>query len=225
MTINTKDYIILENIICTDSNDKPFETYPQLFVRKDIERDDKQKHINHTPFDWIPYFEGKGLFLPSFALSCNILEALYNKRSDPEFNKVLLQYKDKGNGYSWHAQNTIIDWGNNRIIHYPPMNTARQSREFTFTRKGIRDMSLEKALRNEDFKAYIQNLTGLSTPETLVEIGKYFGRTACVWTSSGKDVRAAWLGCYGGNFFLLSTFSSIYYGNAARGVRADKMRG
>ena len=206
---NTKEYIILENIICRDSNGKHFEQYPQLFVRKDIERDADQQQINHTPSDWVQYFEDKGLFLPSFALSCNILQALYTKRNDSEISKVLMQYKDKGNGTGWHAQNTIVDWGANRIIHYPSknsqggsINTGRITKELPFTRKGIKDMALENALKNEDFKAYIQNLTGLTKPEILVDIGEYFGKPAHIWTSSGKEVRAAWLGCGSGSFNL-----------------------
>ena len=102
------------------------------------------------------YFEDKGLFLPSFALSCNILAALYSKRNDPEINKVLMQYKDKGTGNGWHAQNTIVDWGANKIIHYPTKNTngdninaGRNTKEFPFTRKGIKDMPLEEALKKK----------------------------------------------------------------------------
>ena len=221
---NSGEYIVLENIVCRDADGKVFEQYPQLLIKKDIERNGNQEQINHTPFDWVQYFEDKGLFLPSFALSCNILEALYNKRGDPEINKVIMQYKDKGNGYGWHAQNTVVDWGANKIIHYPSqdsqggnINTTRPTKELTFKRKYIKDMTLEKALKNGDFKAYIQNLTGLIKPDTLVEIGKYFGKEAYVWTSSGKDVRAAWLGCDDDSFDLY-THNYLYYINAARGV-------
>ena len=125
-------------------------------MRKDIERDVNQNQISHTPYDWIIHLENKGLFLPSFALSCNILAALYSKRNGTEINKVLLQYKDKGNGNGWHAQNTIVDWGANKIIHYPTKNTngdsinpGRDTKEFPFTRKGIRDVALEEALKEE----------------------------------------------------------------------------
>ena len=211
---NTKDDIILENIVCRNSNGKVFEQYPKLFIKKDIERDENQAQINHTPYDWISYFEDKGLFLPSFALSCNILATLYSKRSDAEINKVLMQYKDKGNGTGWHAQNTVVDWGSNTIIHYPSRDNQggtikRPAIELPFTKKGIKDATLEKALKNENLKEYIQNLTGLRTPETLVEIGKYFGKPAYVWTSSGKDVRVAWLGCNYLDYFDLDSLISL----------------
>ena len=229
--LNTREYIVLENIACRDSNGKPFEQYPQLFVRKDVERGVNQRQINHTPFDWVQYFEDKGLFLPSFALSCNILSALYNKRGDPETNKVLMQYKDYGPGYGWHAQNTVVDWGANKIIHYPSqdsqrnnINTKRPTKELLFARKQIKEMALEEALRNKDFRAYIQNLTGLTDTETLVGIRKYFGKPAKVWTSLGKDMCAAWLGCYDYGF-ILDTYGNLGYDNAARGVRAEKLRG
>ncbi len=209
---NTQEYIILENIACTDAKGKVFEQYPQLLVKKDIERDGQQQ-INHKPYDWVQYFEDKGLFLPSFALSCNILSTLYSKRSDAEIKQVLMQYKDHGAGYGWHAQNSVVDWGRSTIIHYPtehhfsqkqgkPINEQRPAKELPFKRKEIKDMPLEKALKNENLKEYIQNLTGLRTPETLLEIANYFGKPAHVWTSSGKEKCAAWLGWDSGSFDL-----------------------
>ncbi len=224
---SAKDYIVLENIVCRDADGKAFEHYPKLFVRKEIERDGHQQ-INHNPYDWIPYFEDMGLFLPSFALSCNILAALYNKRSDPEINRVLMQYKDHGPGYGWHAQNTVVDWGANRIIHYPAkdnqggrINTGKPTIDLCLKKKGIKDMSLKKAMKNKDFKKYIQNLTGLTTPEVLVEIGKYFGKPAYVWTSSSDEKREAWLGCCDDDFNLY-TDNDLDIIDAARGVRAEK---
>ncbi len=217
---NAKDYVVLENIICRDAEGKVFEQYPQLLVKKDIERDDKQKQINHNPYEWVQYFEDKGLFLPSFALSCNVLAALYGKRNDPEINKVLMQYKDYGPGYGWQAQNTVVDWRTNTIIHYPDdagAKTPRQPTRLSFKRKGIKDMPLEKALKNEDYRAYVQNLTGLAKPEVLVEIGKYFGKPAHIWTSGSRDVRAAWLGCYFSSFDFYADYV-LYSCNAARGV-------
>ena len=197
---NTKDYVVLENIVCRVANGKPFEQYPELFIKKDIERGDGGKQINHTSYDWITYFEDKGLFLPSFALSCNILAALYNKRNDPAINKVLMQYKDKGDGYGWHAQNTIIDWGANRIVHYPTknanggnINAGRTTKELSFRKRDFGNTSLQEALEKEDFKEYVQNLTGLTKPEILVDIGEYFGKPAKVWVSSSDEKRAAWL--------------------------------
>ena len=95
------------------------------------------------------------------------------------------------------------------IIHYPTkningdsINTGRTTKELSFKRKNIKDMALEEALKKKDFKEYVQNLTGLTKPETLVDIGKYFGKPAKVWTSSGKEKRAAWLGCSSSSFGL-----------------------
>ncbi|HII13550.1 MAG TPA: hypothetical protein HA360_00590, partial [Nanoarchaeota archaeon] len=48
-----------------------------------------------------------------------IVARLYEERNDPEIERVLQQYKDKGNGFGWHAQNTIIDFGSSKVIHYP----------------------------------------------------------------------------------------------------------
>ena len=35
------------------------------------------------------------MFLPSIALSCNILKTLYENKDDSEVNKVLMQYRTK----------------------------------------------------------------------------------------------------------------------------------
>lgn len=220
--LGPENFLLLENIVCKGADNKPFESYPQLFVRKDIERGNNNQPIHHTQRDWITYFEEKERFLPSFALSCNILATLYNRRDDPEINKILLQYKDYGTYYGMHVQNTVVDWGAKKIIHYPQgggINTHRPNKELSFKRESIKGMPLEDALKNKDFKAYVQNLTGLTQPKTLIDIGEYFGKQAYVWTSSGKDVRAAWLGCY--YYFYLDADSDLDSNNAARGVRAE----
>ena len=69
-----------------------------------------------------------------------------------------MQYKDKGDGYGWHAQNTVVDWGSDMIIHYPSknsqggnINTTRPTKELTFKRKNIKDMALEEALKKKGF--------------------------------------------------------------------------
>ena len=83
---------------------------------------------------------------------------------------------------------------------------------------------MKRHSRKRILRTYVQNLTGLTKPETLVDIGKYFGKPAKVWTSSGKEKRAAWLGCSYGSFGLGSG-DDLIDGIAARGVRAKKMSG
>lgn len=234
------DYILLRNLRCVGSDNVVFEQYPELRVRKDIVRDTNGSQINHTPYAWIAYFEGKGEFLPSFALSCNIVATLYAAAverqgstytvKNAELKTVFDQYKDKGNGGGWHAQNTVVNWGTSEIIHYPKdsdfpkhggtenINQQQRTIRRRFNRHGFADKTLEEALKAPNYKTYIQDLTGLADTAALVAAGSYFGKPAKAWISSGNETRAAWLGC-DDDYFSLSAYVNLYYDNAARGVR------
>src|SRR3989338_3064620 len=113
------DYIKLENISCVDADGNEFERYDTLYVAKDIIRKPDKNQVEKTLYQWAVYFEGEGLFLPSFALSCAVVAALYQQKSNPEIEKVLQQYKNKGNGTGYQAQNTIVDYALEEIAHYP----------------------------------------------------------------------------------------------------------
>jgi hypothetical protein len=232
--LNLDDFLKLENVNCIDSKGKVFEHYDALFVRKDIERDsnnsdNKTNQVNFTPYNATVHFESKGLFLPSFALSCNILVALYANRSNADVAKVLSQYKDKGNGTGWHAQNTMVDWGTKRIIHYPikgdytsaggsqDINLQKVRTTLAFDNSGFSNSTLEGALRNQNYREFIQNLSGMQNPDLLVEIGVHFVKPAYSWISSSNETRVAWLGCDANNFYL-DTFNNLDIINAARGV-------
>src|SRR3989338_9018598 len=212
-TIQDKgDFLLLENIVCKDARGRIFEQYKALEVRKDIFRR-KRSPQNFTPCEAAVYCEQQGLFLPSFALSCNILTALYQGKSDPAIAKVLGQYKSYSRYcYGGHTTNTLIEWGSAKIINYPkdsdfPSNGGNQNingewkrKELSFLSKDLSDMRLEDALKLNPFMRFIQNLTGLPDPSILVKIGGYFQKEARVWVSSSSETRAAWLGCNYYNF-------------------------
>ncbi|MBI4739647.1 hypothetical protein HY772_08990, partial [Candidatus Woesearchaeota archaeon] len=179
-------------------------------------------------------------------LTCNILAVLFQKAVqkqsdgtyttlDAEVKKVLDMYKDKGNGHGYHAQNTIIDFGAEKVIHYPSaaeysqavtVNASQPRTALSFSKAALEDSLLEQALADPASVRYVTQLTGLRHPSILVDIGKYFGRPAKLWFSwsgqkSATDTskRAAWLGCNDvGNFVLLAS-SSLSRASAARGVR------
>ena len=226
------DYITLENIVCTDADGNEFERYEQLYVLKDIFRDGK-KQKNFTPYNAAVYCEQNGLFMPSFALTCNILQALYQQKSNSELKTVLDQYKDKGNGFGYHAQNTILDFGAETVIHYPnsadfdqtvAVNAGRPRVAKSFSKAELQDSLLEDALRAVQPTRYARQLTGLREPSILVEIGKYYGRPARLlfhWNGNAgagyNGKRAAWLGCSNDSFSLIAS-GSLGGSNAARGV-------
>ena len=128
----TIDHLILRDLRCVDADGTVFEQYPELHLARDVVRNGTS-HRSFTPYQAISYFEQQqpaGLFLPSVALSCNIVAALFTlaveKQADGSYKtkdataKLLLDhYKDHGAGYGWHAQNSVIDYGRRMIIHYP----------------------------------------------------------------------------------------------------------
>ncbi|MFA5887621.1 MAG: hypothetical protein WC852_02835 [Candidatus Nanoarchaeia archaeon] len=227
----SRDYIALENICCVDADGNEFERHGRIYVPKSIEKNGVGSQINNTPYNWIVYFENKGMSLPSFALSCNILEALWKNNGNSEYMQLLMQYKDKGNGYGWHAQNTLVNWGSGQVIHYPSdadftsnggnsnVNNGKR-KPLQFDRKGLKDLKLEDALKNPAMARFVKQFTGLKNPEVLVAIGRYFGKPAYVWTSSSNETRSAWLGCNYFNF-VLDADDDLFINYAARGVRSS----
>ena len=227
------DFLTLENISCVDAEGNIFERYDRLDVARDIFRSGNAQ-VDRTPYNHAVHCEKNGLFLPSFALTCNIVARLYERRSDAEIERVLQQYKDKGNGAGWHTQNTIIDFGSSKVIHYPsrsdfnqkdPINSSQPRTILPFVKDSLEDALLKDALRDASSRRFLQQLTGLHEPEILIEIGKYFGKPAKVWfpwngkaRKSFKETRAVWFGCDNTSFFLVM-YDDLIDASAARGVR------
>src|SRR3989344_6764451 len=228
------DYLVLGDIVCVDADGKEFERYDPLEVANDIFRNSVRSQINFTPYEAIAHCEEQHSFLPSFALTCNILAALYAHPNDAEARRILMQYRDKGNGHGWHAQDTVIDWNRRMIVHHPydkdfpsyggnkNVNQGRAQKAFSFIPEGFGNIKLEDALKREHFAKYICNLPGLRDPAVLVEIGKFFGKPARVWVPNNPEqatyTAAAWLGC-GSSLFGLFGNSDLSGSDAARRVR------
>ena len=254
---NVGNFLNLGNISCVDADGKVSEHYNNLAVSKDIFRNG-QAYITLTPYQAVVHSQGKGLFLPSMALSCNIVAALFQQAVrleangtyttlDLEAKKVLDQYKDHGPGYGWQAQNTVVNYGTQRIIHYPHdtdfpkhggtsnINASRQRIELPFEKikkngmfsrdNVLRNKTLEEGLKDVLITPFVKQLTGLADPSILIQIGQYFQKPAKVWFPTDlvkaedcNETRAAWFGCFS---YYLDLFGSdvLYYYDAARGVR------
>ena len=227
-----QDYITVRGITCVDADGNVTEQYPALYVKRDIERNGAQ-HINFTPYKVASDFEKQGSFLPSIALTCNIMSTLYPHRSDADVKRFLLQYQNHGAGHGYHAQNTVINYRTQEIVHYPSAAdfnqreavNASQRKINRFDKTTLQDCLLEHALKDAAHTRYVKQLTGLVKPEVLVEIGTYFGKPAQLWfpwngqAGAGfNEIRAAWFGCIS-NYLDLSGDYDLVISNAARGVR------
>src|SRR3989338_6184784 len=227
------DFLTLEDLSCVDADGNVFESYDHLDVARDIFRSDG-KQVSRTPYNHVVHCEEMGLFLPSFALTCNIVARLYEGKSDAHVEKVLQQYKDKGNGFGWHAQNTIIAYGSSEVIHYPSardfsqstaVNASQSHVVLPFVKDSLEDALLKDALHDASSRRFLQQLTGLENPEVLIPIGEYFSHPAKVWFpwngKAGKsfnETRATWFGCNGASFSL-GADDDLDIADAARGVR------
>jgi hypothetical protein len=206
---NQRVFLKLEDIACIGSDGEPFEQYKTIYVANDIERSRQKGDISVTIYDAISHFNkvGENIFLPSYALTCNILAALYAmKDTSPEAKAILDQYKDDGSGSSYNGTNTIIDWKDKRIIHYPNKpdfqvyteTDAINIREHIikpFRMISTTDgRSYKDALRDAETRMFIKDLTGLRNPEIILDIAEYFEKTAW-FVDYTDDVYTTWVGC------------------------------
>jgi len=235
-------HLVVEGISAVDADGNVVKSYPQLLVMKDVFRNEKGNIINFTSYRAIRHCEQAGYFLPSSNLTIPLVAALFQHRNNPKVNNVLMQYKDKGNGNGWHAQNTVIDYKNQNMISYPSdsdfpihdgsdnINASQTRIELPFKKvagiwpfdKKLEDMTLEKDLTHALVSTFVKQFMGMADPSILFEIGKYFQKPAYLWFSadvqSCTEIRATWFGCSGDNFYL---YGDYYLNNnyAARGVR------
>jgi len=227
-----EDFVVLEDITCVDAQGSVFEHYEVIMVKKDIFRNGQGRQLSFAPYYAALHCEERMLFLPSFALSCNILVALYRMRDqNSEVDKMLMQYRDLDAGYRWPVQNTVINCHTEKIIHYPeasdfgqalPVNHHRQRTVRTFSKATLGDCLLEEALKDEKHARFVKNVTGLRDPSILVDIAKSFNKAAKIEFpfdgKSNKDTYPQWLSCVGSGFYL-DTRPGLYNLNTVRGVR------
>ncbi|MFH0870166.1 MAG: hypothetical protein V1866_03860 [archaeon] len=109
-----EDFIVLENIGCRGADGIVFEHYDRLWVPKQFHNLDERGFYEKS----VLRVQERGMFIPSIALTFNIMAALYYNRNAPEINKSLKDYihhyLNDGDGT---IQNTLLT--KTSIIHYP----------------------------------------------------------------------------------------------------------
>ena len=181
------------------------------------------------PFD-VAQFKGSSLVLPTASAGMNAAIGVDLYLMNENVKKVVDQYKS-----FWHAQNTIVDYGNSEVVHYQSavdfgkdtsVNSSRQRKDGRLDKRGLGDTLLKDVVNEKGYDVFVHQMTGLKEPSVLVEIGDYFHRPARLWFPwIGKDgagynhKRAAWLGCFRSLSFSISTYYGLGDRDAARGVR------
>ena len=87
-------FIVMNNLVCKDADGTVREQYDRLEVMADVFRDKKKVRL-FTPYEAVQHCEANGMFLPSFGLSCAMLQWLWDHRAQPEAASILQQYKDR----------------------------------------------------------------------------------------------------------------------------------
>jgi hypothetical protein len=220
-------YFVLEDVKVFDADGRVTEQYDNLEVMADVERSSDGNILEYGQNNAALHCEEKGLFIPSMALSCAILERLFALRDDPQFCKVLAQYSDSGLGWGYHVQNSVVDWESGVVIHYHNASDFTQQGDINsrkrvslgFDKGRLKSKNLEAALEDESHRRFVQQLTGLQDPKILVKIGEHFERPAHLCVPGEKtSTRKVWLGCSNDSFRIKSGYN--FDGcDAFRGVR------
>lgn len=184
--LSEKDFLVLENIVCRDYRGDAFEKYEKIYVAKDILLNGSTP-ASFTSYAAVFNCEMRQIFLPSMALTWNILVRLYENRKNKIANDVLMQYK-----CGKYAQNTLVNYESKEIIHYPRDNDFKKGSKdginyfdanqgmpripLAFSEKAFNGWSETfrlKGSHNHHLRTFLWHLTGVSDLDVLTEIGSY----------------------------------------------------
>jgi len=172
------DYFVsLKNINCYDHVGGIFQDCEELLVTREFLELDTRGRTQFSLYDAIKTTEDANCFLPSFALTCNILVDMHVRGE----NWFVEQYEE----HHPCAQNTLIDWAAGEIKHYPAViqkdkgtvnaYVGSSLHDFDETEEWNREFQVADALNESIFVNFFKNLTGLNAPEQLVNLSRVFG--------------------------------------------------
>ena len=194
----------LRTLASTDADGNIVAHYGKLRVNTDVEKDEKGQILFFTAYKGAEHLERKGMHNMSLALHCNFLGYLLQNKDNAELMKVLDKYRDKGNGNGGHRANTLFAYGGEKIIHNPndadfPAHggnsniNAWRRYALAFSRKGLKSMPLEQALKDAVASRFVRQATCMEHPEQLVQIGRdVFKQEAYLWVPNGDASRLQW---------------------------------
>jgi len=170
---------------------EPDEEYQDLIIDKQPAKSPQNDLLLVEPYTAIIEMERRGMFLPSLPLTCYILRAVADmnrEKIDSQRINFLSQYGKMGVKESaMYVQNTIVDFQNGIVSHYPltsdfvqkgPVgNTKRESYQRSFHREGLKSGRIKDLVADET-RIFIDALTGLNDIMFLSAMGDYFGKPA-----------------------------------------------
>jgi len=203
----TENWIELNDIECRwgSYSSERFEKYDTLYVAKDVMREKESREIykaNTSDANKILNMSSP-TFLPSFALTCNILVRLYELKEHRSAWEILKQYDQietkHGKDYGIHAQNTVVDFKNTKIIHYPhATDDGHKPVEFDFSYWPMKDQTLDEILASHhgSVNMFVRMLTGLREPAQLIPISHYLRKRAKLdFPSDRKKIKSGKSDC------------------------------
>ena len=203
--------VILYNLRCVDAEGRVFEQYDRLFVPFEIEKNNQgykhpQASAKHPErlhcftldgalkrAEEISKRQGETIFIPSSALTWNILAKLAAQRdNDPRARMILDNYSDNGvlefmegtslNTGSFyrvlsglHQQGTSVNLAERTLTHYTPQGQVElpfdipETKNDPFTSGAV---SLEQALADPKMRKLVQQITGLEDLRVIKEIAE-----------------------------------------------------
>ncbi len=186
-----RDYITIGEIVCTDYMGDEFEFHSPLEIEEDWK--------GTGPI--FSAYQDEKRFLPSLALTCNILKQLYQGRNDP-FQEQYNQYKNLSLRFLFGdiACNTAVFWEDThaRVVHYPnkgylpqysTLNKFVDPAELSCPISPIfKSGPLEEGLKHLRFSRFISNLTGMENPQILLDIANEMNISANIELPSGRGI-------------------------------------
>jgi len=192
------DFVELNDLKCVASSGQVIEEYPVLAVAGDIERYADSNHSmvkSGVSVANVQLKKHKKGFLPSLALTCNIVVKLYENRDLPSMQELLCQYKLRHFGDEWGVtlQNTLVNHHSYKIAHYPTMINEKDkspARTELFTADlstRYESVSLETITLDPLLEKFVKDLTGLEDPTVLIKIADYFDADASILFPTDRE--------------------------------------
>jgi len=208
--------VVLENVSCIDAKMQIIEKYKRVSFEKEIiavknSANENLSNVNTS-------LQKKNAFIPSIALTCNLLAALYEYRENPFSRQMILEYiRPKEQGV-WFKTSSTVNWKEQKMKYYD----SRESKFFesknvecknsiSDSKNAFQNISLYRSgevlletLLKEN-ESFVKNLTGLRNPEILCKLAKNYKKEMKIWLPEKVSLETKTF-----PIFFGSAYNSVY---------------